>query len=116
MIDRALVIADPWIDLILSGQKTWEMRSRRTNIRGKIGLIRKGSGLIVGECEIVDCLTDLSFKNLIENYEKHRIIDTDLLDLWPIAWVVKNAIKWSHPKPYKHPPGAVSWVKIGDGI
>ena len=114
MIDRALVIADPWIDLILSGQKTWEMRSRRTNIRGKIGLIRKGSGLIVGECEIVDCWSHcFTHEDLVGHHDKHMIDDADMLRKWPVVWVIKNAIKWSHPKPYKHPPGAVSWVKIG---
>jgi hypothetical protein len=38
-----LVIDKPWIDLILDGKKTWEMRSTLTKKRGKIALIRKGS-------------------------------------------------------------------------
>ncbi|MBD8246954.1 ASCH domain-containing protein [Xanthomonas campestris] len=41
---KGLVIDEPWISLILSGQKTWEMRSRATSIRGRIALIKKGSG------------------------------------------------------------------------
>ena len=49
-MDRALIVRQPWIDLILSGEKTWEMRSRPTNVRGRIGLIEQGTGLIVGEC------------------------------------------------------------------
>jgi len=40
-IVKALIIADPWIDLILDGRKTWEMRSRNTGHRGWFGLIRK---------------------------------------------------------------------------
>lgn len=44
----ALVIAEPWIGLILDGSKTWEMRSRATRKRGRIALIRKGSGQVVG--------------------------------------------------------------------
>ena len=40
---KGLIIADPWIGYIISGTKTWEMRSRNTTIRGRIALIRKGS-------------------------------------------------------------------------
>jgi len=111
-MNRALIIAEPWISKILSGEKTWEMRSRRTNIRGVIGLIQKGSGLIVGDCEIVDCYDNLSFQQLTEAADKHCITDNPLLEIWPIAWVIRRAHRWSHPKPYKHPLGAVSWVKI----
>jgi hypothetical protein len=57
---RALVIAAPYIDYILSGAKTWEMRTRPTRVRETIGLIRKGSGQIVGVAEIVDSTSDLS--------------------------------------------------------
>lgn len=51
---KGLVIKQPWIDYILSGNKIWEIRSTNTNIRGKIELIQSGSGLVVGSCEIVD--------------------------------------------------------------
>jgi hypothetical protein len=40
---RGLIIDEPWIGYIISGTKTWEMRSRNTAIRGSIGLIRKGA-------------------------------------------------------------------------
>lgn len=42
-IRSALIIREPWIDLVLSGQKSWELRSRSTEKRGLIGLIRKGA-------------------------------------------------------------------------
>ena len=48
-MERALIIQKPWVDLILDNIKIWEMRSTKTNVRGKIGLIEAGSGLIVGE-------------------------------------------------------------------
>jgi hypothetical protein len=43
---KAIVIKAPWIDLILEGKKTWEIRSRRANPRDVIGLIRGGSGIV----------------------------------------------------------------------
>lgn len=52
---RALIIREPWIELILSGRKTWEIRGTATSVRGRIGLIRARSGLIVGTPEFVGC-------------------------------------------------------------
>ena len=45
---------------MLSGKKTWEMRSTRN--RGPIGLIRKGSGQVVGIADIVDSLAGFEGK------------------------------------------------------
>jgi hypothetical protein len=39
---KGLIIDEPWIGYIISGTKAWEMRSRNTAARGRIGLIRKG--------------------------------------------------------------------------
>src|SRR5438876_7688725 len=51
---KALIIDEPWISMIVSGQKTWEMRSRNTQVRGRIGLIRKGSKTVIGLADLVD--------------------------------------------------------------
>ena len=32
---KALVIKQPWVDYILNGKKTWEIRGSNTKIRGK---------------------------------------------------------------------------------
>jgi len=37
---NGLIIREPWISHILSGAKTWEMRTTPTRYRGPIGLIR----------------------------------------------------------------------------
>jgi hypothetical protein len=111
MIDRALIIKKEWLDLILSGEKVWEMRRHKTNITGRIGLIEAGSGLIVGEVDLLGW-----FKQPIEYLSVcdglHRIKDIGLLKKWPIAWVLENASRYDRPIPYKHPQGAVIWVKI----
>ena len=73
MAERALVIREPWIDLILQGKKTWEMRSQPTNVRGKIGLIRRGTGLVVGTAMLTDCRTALSRDNYMQHSDKHAI-------------------------------------------
>jgi hypothetical protein len=50
---KGLIIKEPWISLILSRKKTWELRSRDTRVRGRIALIRKGSGTVIGVAELV---------------------------------------------------------------
>lgn len=42
-IKKGLIIKKEWLDLILSGEKHWEMRSNITLIRGDIALIQSKS-------------------------------------------------------------------------
>ena len=111
-MDRALIIRKPWIDLILIGEKLWEMRSKPTNIRGRIGLIEQGTGLIVGEC-ILDCVGE-SVDNFDVGYghHMHKVDDFSLLEKWKYPWVLSGAKRYEDPIPYKHPKGAVTWVRI----
>ena len=37
-----LVIDEPWVSMITSGEKTWEMRPGNTPVRERIALVRKG--------------------------------------------------------------------------
>ena len=109
---KCLIIKKPWIDYILDGFKTWEIRSCNTKIRGKIGLIQSGSGLIVGSCEIMD-----SYQIAIDDYKtnklKHRIKSVDKLPYKnTYAWVIKNAKRYDNPIPYNHPKGAIIWVNL----
>jgi hypothetical protein len=41
---KGLIVKSPWIELILEGKKTWEIRGSNTKIRGPIALIKSGSG------------------------------------------------------------------------
>ena len=114
---RALLIKSPWIDKILAGEKTWEIRGSRTKIRGPIALIRSGSGQIVGVAELVDCLGPLSLDEMLKNVRKHRVDAARLKDngmsyKTTHAWVLKNAQRLDDPIPYKHPSGAIIWVDL----
>ena len=44
-VTKGLMIKSPWIDKILAGEKTWEIRGYTTETRGTIALIKSGSGL-----------------------------------------------------------------------
>lgn len=115
---KALIIETLWIDLILSGQKVWEMRSRACSIRGRIGLIRKGSKQIVGVAELVDSLGPFTEHELRQRRDKHaiteyRLSDDEWMSKWNHAWVLKNVEALPEPVSYNHPNGAVTWVNIG---
>ncbi len=107
--ERSLIIKKEWLDLILAGKKPWEMRSTKTNIRGWINLIESGSGLIIAETNLVDCLPPINkHKDL---FKFHRVEDLSLLEKWCYPWVLKDAKRYDKPIPYDHPQGAVIWVK-----
>ena len=109
---KGLIIKQPWIDLILDGKKTWEVRGSNTKIRGQIELIQSGSGLVVGECEIIDC-KELSLKEYQNGFDKHQIMSATVLPYKKTyAWVVANARRYEIPRRYKHPNGAIIWVNL----
>ena len=109
---KALIIKQPWIDYILEGKKTWEIRGCNTKVRGKIELIQSGSGLIVGSCEIVDSI-EITLEEYKQEVHKHKICNIDMLPYsTTYAWVIKNAKRYAKPKKYKHPQGAIIWVNL----
>lgn len=111
---KALIIAEPWIGRVLACEKTWEVRSRDTRVRGRIGLIRKGSGTVVGVAELVGRLPKLPISKLRANTARHGVRAEEIGDdfKWDTAWVLDRARPLSAPVPYPHPAGAVIWVNL----
>lgn len=64
---KGLIIKSPWIELILEGKKTWEIRGSNTKIRGPIVLIKSGSKKAFGEVNIID-----SRELCLEDYQESR--------------------------------------------
>jgi hypothetical protein len=112
---KGLIVDQPWIDLILHGDKTWEMRTRRTSHRGLIALVRKGSGQVVGAADLIETRTcdDPEHYRKYELY--HRVPAPDHVSAarrWPIAWVLKSARQFTKPVPYRHKRGAQSQILL----
>jgi hypothetical protein len=111
---RGLIIKEPWINLIVSGKKTWELRSRDTRVRGRIALIKKGSGTVIGVADLTDTLPTLARSDLIANVAKHQVPEGEIGGdfRWSTAWVLERARPLREPVPYLHPAGAVIWVNL----
>ena len=108
-----LVVKNPWLDLILSKAKTWEIRDAQTKQRGKIHLALSGAGgRIVGQCQITDSFA-VDRSRLKRTFAKHRIKDLALITYRrPHAWVLSKARRYKKPFVYSHPQGAIKWVKL----
>ena len=112
---RALLIRRPWIDMILDGKKTWEIRGSRPSVRGQIALVASGSGTVVGLCDLVDCVGPLTANQFRKNANKAGMRPSEAELGWyrqTYAWVVDKARRVDQPVPYQHPSGAVIWVSI----
>lgn len=111
---KGLIIKSPYLEKILHGEKTWEIRGGNTKIRGKIALIKSGSGLIFGTVELID-----SKKISLQEYrksEKYHCISKESCFKPHYknihAWILSNPIMFLEPIPYIHPQGAVIWVNL----
>ena len=115
---KGLIIKSPWIELILDGKKTWEIRGSNTNIRGTIALIKSGSGKVFGEVDLIDSV-ELTLEDYQESRKLHGVQSENVLELpyrRTYAWVLTNPKIYKDPIPYKHPMGAVIWVNLPDSI
>jgi len=119
-LSKALIVAQPWVGYILDGVKTWEMRSQKTTIRGWIALVEKGSGTVTGVARLVDSLEPLSKDEMLDSIGKHqipaRMIESGEVDPWRFPWVLADVQRLHRPVSYRHPPGAVTWVNLEDGV
>ncbi len=119
-VTRGLIIADPWIVHILACRKDWEMRSQATSVRGWFGLIRKGSGTVVGLARLVHCGEALDQAEMIANFD-HHCIPEDMIRRgevakWAVPWKFADVIPLSRPVPYDHKAGTVTWVTLSPDV
>jgi hypothetical protein len=116
---RALLIRRPWIDMIMAGKKTWEIRGSATSVRGTIGLVPAGSGTVIGVCEVVGCVGPLTADAFRKNAKKGGMRPNEAKLGWyrqTYAWVLEKPHYLKRPVPYRHPSGAVIWVRLNDSI
>lgn len=112
---RGLIIRPEPLERILSGRKTWEMRSANTKIRGPIALIQKGSKAVLGVAHILESRGPLSRDEMVSTIHLHGIT-SDRLDAGEVvsyryAWVLGRVRRLDRPIPYQH-SGGVTFVTL----
>ena len=108
-----LVVKNPWLELILSRKKSWEIRDTQTKQRGRIHLALSGAGgRIVGHCHITDSFAIDKCK-LEKHFSKHRIRDLAFITYRrPHVWVLSKACYYKTSFVYSHRVGAIIFVKL----
>ena len=114
-----LIVREPWAGMLVDGVKTWEIRSRDTHVRGRIGLIRGGSGLVIGSTILIKTFR-VTRERLLANRAKHRMSESEVAALFrpgsnyrtPWAWEMASPRRFAVPRPYRHHDGAVIWVRL----
>jgi ASCH domain len=110
----AIPIRPQWIELILNGTKTWEIRTKNTNKIGLVALIRSGSGTVVATANLSEVIK-LTGKLARQNARRMGMTTADAIS-WVgcNAWVLKDVVPLKKPIPYVHPSGAVTWVTLDE--
>ena len=68
----ALTLKQEWIDLILTGRKTWEIRSKPIRKRERIALAESSTAVLRGDVEIVNCVR-LDAQSFASSFDKHCV-------------------------------------------
>ena len=113
----ALVVKDPWASKIVAGEKTIELRTRKTRKVGeKIYIAKAGTKTLIGCATIEKCvlMTIPLFEETINQhctsrcyYDKIHAKNKKLY-----GWFLQDILKFDTLIPYDHPQGAQMWVKI----
>ena len=113
-----LIVKDPYATMIINGSgiKTWEIRTKRCSMRGPVGIILGGSKTVIGEASIIDVIP-LTHQMIVDQFEHHRVSDLSKVfnhdtNNKYYAWVLDHPYKYVTPMPYKHRPGAITWVRL----
>jgi hypothetical protein len=111
-ITHGLAIRKEPLDKILAETKTWEIRGKATARRGPIALIESKSGHVIGTCAVVDVVGPLTLAELQRNARRTGFQPSELPYATTYAWIVRDARRLPKPVPYRHPSGAVIWVRL----
>lgn len=110
----AIPIKPFWIDKILEGTKTWEIRTKSTKKIGPVALIRSGCKIVVATAFLSE-VKELTASLARANCRRMGMSAADAAaSVGCYAWVLKDVITLKKPVSYVHPPGAVTWVTLDE--
>jgi hypothetical protein len=110
----AIPIRTPWIEMILNGTKTWEIRTKFTKKLGPVALVKSGSGTVVAVAKISEVIT-LTESIAKKNSKKMGMTVASAVSCANCyASVLSDIVPLKKPVQYKHPSGAVTWVTLDE--
>ena len=110
-----LIIKKKWLDLILAGEKTMEIRGYDTHkLDEPIYLLESGTHRVRGICKIGRSQL-MTYKNW-DKYKTAHCVDIPFIELnkryhTAYGWELENVQSVEERLYYEHPKGAVIWVK-----
>jgi hypothetical protein len=114
---RGLLVRDPYASQLLNGEKIWEIRGKPTQIRGSVVIIKSGTGHAYGTAKLVRVLgpldlDDLTLASELPRDERELFRREGLPYPKTYAYVFTDPKWFESPIPYRHPSGAVTWVRL----
>jgi hypothetical protein len=110
----ALFVREPFAERIISGRKTWEIRTRPTTRRGRIAIMSQRG--LVGTVELYDVEGPLSAADLISHVAKHRaplrLLHTYAAGRALYAWSLREPARLDAPIVLRRGRGPVVWFRL----
>ena len=118
MPTHAIVLYEKWLQLILQGTKTWEIRKQNTHKRERIALAASGTSKLFGDVHLIDCI-QVTHEDFASHLDKHCVPDSDKESyIHPsktiYAWHVTRPRIYSTPVPFKQKRGQIVWIDLTD--
>jgi predicted transcriptional regulator len=110
---KCLKVKHNFAEMIVNGEKIWEIRLRRTKIRGRIAIGDTNTKKVIGYVTIFNCI---KFSNVqgLEVFEKHHKASKFINDYVKgktevFAYCLENPER--EPNPYAYTYSTGSWCK-----
>lgn len=117
-VTKGLFIKPRWIELILAGRKTWEMRSMNTAHRGWFGLIGSGTGRVWGVANLIGVGRRQTVSEMLATFDKHQISEAMIrsgeVAKWNTPWIIGEARRLPQPI-VSHAKGQL-WVNLEPAV
>ncbi len=109
-----LFVREPFAERIISGRKTWEIRKRPTDRRGRIGILsRRG---LVGTVELHEVLGPFRVIDLVHHVARHRaplrLLEEYAAGAALYAWVLREPLRQDPPLVLARGRGSMVWFRL----
>jgi hypothetical protein len=105
-----LIIKRIWLELILEGKKTLEIRGQNSSKRFRIYLaLSGGGGVLLGSVEMFGVVGPLTFAEYDARRQEHCVAGCTLPYKRTFGYELRNPQRFAQPVPYTHTPHVIVW-------